>query len=94
MTRVLAQELPAARDPEDDVQAMAWWLIPIVATLLAVAWVTWTARPRRPADPHETLAAHKRFTEALTPPTAIGQPSSGETSDHSDEASAEQRRSA
>jgi hypothetical protein len=49
------------------VQAMAWWLIPITATLLAVAWVTWTARPKRPADPHSTLAAHRRFTEALSP---------------------------
>ncbi|HEX5016335.1 MAG TPA: hypothetical protein VFX15_01980 [Actinomycetes bacterium] len=48
-------------------QAMAWWLIPITATLLAVAWVTWTARPRKPADPHHTLAAHRRFTQALQP---------------------------
>ena len=53
----------------DEVQAMAWWLIPITATLLAIAWVTWTARPRRPASPHNTLAAHRRFTEALSPPT-------------------------
>jgi hypothetical protein len=53
------------------VQAMAWWLIPITATLLAVAWVTWRARPKPPADPHETLAAHRRFTEALSPPTPL-----------------------
>lgn len=72
-------------------QAMAWWLIPIVATLLAVAWVTWTARPRRPADPHETLAAHKRFTEALTPPTDISP--AGQVTDPED-ATPEQRRSA
>jgi hypothetical protein len=51
------------------VQAMAWWLVPITATLLAIAWVTWSARPRRPADPHDTLAAHRRFTEALSPTT-------------------------
>ncbi len=50
-------------------EAMAWWLIPIVATLLAVIWVTWRARPRRPVDPHHSLAAHRRFTEALSPPT-------------------------
>lgn len=50
-------------------EAMAWWLIPIVATLLAVAWVTWRARPPRRADPHESLAAHRRFTEALSPST-------------------------
>jgi len=52
------------------VQAMAWWLVPITATLLAIAWVTWSARPRRPADPHDTLAAHRRFTEALSPATS------------------------
>lgn len=46
---------------------MLWWLIPITATLLAVAWVSWNGRARRPADPHETLAAHRRFTEALAP---------------------------
>ena len=50
-------------------QAMAGWLVPITATLLAIAWVTWSARPRRPADPHDTLAAHRRFTEALSPTT-------------------------
>ena len=48
--------------------AMAWWLIPITATLLAIVWVTWRARPRRPADPHESLAAHQRFTEAMSHP--------------------------
>jgi hypothetical protein len=47
---------------------MAWWLIPIVATLSAIAWVTWRARPRRPADPHDSLAAHRRFTEAMSHP--------------------------
>lgn len=70
---------------------MAWWLIPIVATLLAVVWVTWRARPRRPADPHQTLAAHKRFTEALTPPTDIG---GHEPLDEPEDATPEQRRSA
>ena len=48
-------------------EALAWWLIPIGATLLAVLWVTWVSRPRRPADPHDTLAAHQRFTHALQP---------------------------
>lgn len=46
-------------------EALAWWLIPITATLIAVAWVSWRGRPRRPADPHDTLAAHRRFTDAL-----------------------------
>lgn len=45
--------------------AVAWWLIPIIATLLAIVWVTWINRPRKPADPHDTLAEHRRFKDAL-----------------------------
>lgn len=45
--------------------ALVWWLIPITFTLLAIVWVTWVNRPRRPADAHDTLAAHQRFTAAL-----------------------------
>lgn len=44
---------------------LVWLLIPIGATVLAIVWVTWTNRPRRPADAHDSLAAHRRFTEAL-----------------------------
>jgi hypothetical protein len=69
---------------------MAWWLIPITATLLAVAWVSWNSRPRRPADPHDTLAAHRRFTEALTPPTLLTPPSEPDSMD----AAADERRTA
>ncbi len=59
----------------ETVAALAWWLIPIIATLFAVAWVTWRARPRRPADPHESLAAHRRFTEAMSlPPPRLHAP--------------------
>ncbi len=65
-------------------EALAWWLIPITATLLAVVWVTWRNRPRRPADAHETLAAHQRFTAALerteqrdTPSSAASASSAG-----------------
>jgi hypothetical protein len=80
------------------VQAMAWWLVPITATLLAVAWVTWSARPRRPADPHDTLAAHRRFTEALSPTTPDGTEVETRTENDPDAAassdSREHRRSA
>ena len=44
---------------------LVWLLIPVGATVLAVAWVMWVNRTRRPADAHDTLAAHQRFTEAL-----------------------------
>jgi hypothetical protein len=74
-------------------EAMAWWLIPIVATLLAVAWVTWRARPRRPADPHQSLAAHRRFTEALSPPTDQPMTQDAEATDDTD-LSTQHRRSA
>lgn len=47
------------------VNALVWWLIPAVATVLAVAWVTWVNRPRPPADPHDTLREHERFKQAL-----------------------------
>jgi len=80
------------------VQAMAWWLVPITATLLAVAWVTWSARPRRPADPHDTLAAHQRFTEALSPRTPDGAAAESSAANEPDAAagsdSREHRRSA
>lgn len=71
---------------------MAWWLIPIVATLLAVVWVTWRGRPRRRVDPHDSLAAHRRFTEALSPPTPL--PDVSESADDHVEMSPQHRRSA
>lgn len=78
-------------------EAMLWWLIPITATLLAVAWVAWAGRTRRPADPHQTLAAHRRFTEALaTPGPAVADHddrAAGDEDAH-DDGQAEQRRSA
>jgi hypothetical protein len=80
------------------VQAMAWWLVPITATLLAIAWVTWSARPRRPADPHDTLAAHRRFTEALSPATPKDTDVGSRAANEADAAASsdirEQRRSA
>ena len=97
--------MPGSRETSDvrseAVEAMAWWLIPIVATLLAVVWVSWRARPRRPVDPHESLAAHRRFTEALSPPTpsarAAESPKVTETAEVADpdaELSPQNRRSA
>lgn len=72
-----------------------WWLIPIIATLLAVVWVTWSGRPRRPADPHQTLAAHRRFTEALANRDPVA-PAAHDVTPVDDDlgAAPEQRRSA
>ena len=44
---------------------MVWWLIPLVATVLAVVWVTWINRPRRPVNVHDSLAEHERFKQAM-----------------------------
>jgi hypothetical protein len=49
-------------------QAMAWWLVPLVAFVLAIVWVSIANRPRPPADPHDSVAEHERFIEALERP--------------------------
>ncbi len=46
-------------------QAMAWWSVPLVAFVLAIVWVSLANRPRPPADPHDSVAEHQRFTEAM-----------------------------
>jgi hypothetical protein len=49
-------------------QAMAWWSVPLVAFILAIVWVSVANRPRPPADPHDSVAEHERFIEALERP--------------------------
>ncbi|HET9900863.1 MAG TPA: hypothetical protein VFR46_07350 [Actinomycetes bacterium] len=46
--------------------AIAWWGIPIGATLLAMLWVTWRSRPRHRVAARETVAEYARFRAALT----------------------------
>ncbi len=44
------------------------WLLPVpVATLAAAAWVAWSGRPRRAADPRDTVAEYDRLRRALAP---------------------------
>lgn len=45
--------------------ALAWLAIPVVALLLAVAWVMWASRERPRADTHETVEEHERFKAAF-----------------------------
>jgi len=47
------------------VSALVWLAIPLVAIVAAVLWASWAARPRGPADPLDSVAAHHRFVEAL-----------------------------
>ena len=44
---------------------MAWWSVPLVAFVLAIIWVSVANRPRPPADPHDSVAEHERFREAM-----------------------------
>jgi hypothetical protein len=47
---------------------LAWLGIPAGATVLAIAWVQWSVRPRGPVETDESLAAHERFKAAMTRP--------------------------
>lgn len=51
-------------------QALAWWLIPIVATVLAVVWLSFRARPRPPVDAHDSMEERERFRAAMERPLA------------------------
>ena len=46
-------------------QAIVWWSVPLVAFVVAIAWVSVANRPRPPVDPHDSVAEHDRFREAM-----------------------------
>jgi hypothetical protein len=50
------------------VSALAWWLIPIGATVLAVAFVMVRSRPEKPVDPADGMARLERMREAMERP--------------------------
>lgn len=52
--------------------ALAWWLIPLAATIVAVAWAAWRSRPRRPADAHVAMQDMARFRQAMERPMPAG----------------------
>jgi hypothetical protein len=47
---------------------LAWLVVPAVATVLAIVWVNWSARPRGPVETHESLAERERFVAAMGRP--------------------------
>jgi hypothetical protein len=55
------------------VSALLWWLIPLVATLIALAWAAARSRPRRVADTHETVGDMARFRAAMRRPMPADQ---------------------
>ena len=50
------------------VSALLWWLIPIGATVLAVAWAMYRARPERPTEAIEGMEHLRRMQMAMERP--------------------------
>ena len=55
--------------------ALAWWLIPVGATVLAVLFVMLRSRPSKPSTAEDSMQRLKRMQEAMDRPM----PSSGNT---------------
>jgi hypothetical protein len=55
-------------------QAMAWWSVPLVAFIVAMVWVSVANRPRPRAKPHESMAEHERFRQAILRPVDGNRP--------------------
>lgn len=55
--------------------ALAWWLIPVGATVLAVLFVMLRSRPAKPTTAEDSMVQLKRMQEAMDRPL----PSSGNT---------------
>jgi hypothetical protein len=53
-------------------QAIVWWSVPLVAFVVAIAWVSIANRPRPPVDPHDSVAEHERFRAAMDRQTGRG----------------------
>ncbi|MEO6821216.1 MAG: hypothetical protein ABI468_01560 [Candidatus Nanopelagicales bacterium] len=47
---------------------LAWLLVPLGVTLVALFVVGWRARPKRPSDAHEGMAEMEKFREAMAKP--------------------------
>ena len=48
--------------------ALAWWLIPIGATVLAVAFVMLRGRPAKPATAEDSMRELRRMQQAMERP--------------------------
>jgi hypothetical protein len=53
---------------------LVWWVLPVVTTVLAVAWATWVRRAPRQAGDEETVEAYARFRAALARSSAPASP--------------------
>jgi hypothetical protein len=59
------------------VSALAWWLIPLVATILAVAFVALRSRPAKPATPADGMDRLRRMQQAMERPMPSEGPATG-----------------
>ena len=64
-------------DRECVVSALAWWLIPLVATILAVAFVALRSRPEKPATPADGMDRLRRMQQAMERPMPSEDPATG-----------------
>lgn len=48
--------------------AIVWWIVPAVATLAAIAWTRWAARPRRPEGVTESVENYRKQQAAMARP--------------------------
>ena len=45
--------------------ALAWWVLPVVATALAIGYISWRSRPGPPQDTHDAIEAREKFRRAM-----------------------------
>jgi hypothetical protein len=53
------------------VGVLAWLGVPAAATLVAIVWVNWAARPRGPVETEQSLAERERFKAAFSRPLSV-----------------------
>lgn len=56
---------------------LVWWVLPAVATLVAVCWTSWVRRPPRQLSDGETIDRYARFRAALATPSDTDSPPAG-----------------
>ncbi len=56
---------------------LAWWLIPIAATILAVAWAALRSRPAKPTQAADAMENLRRLNDAMERPMPKQNPSPG-----------------
>jgi len=49
-------------------EILGWLLIPLAATVLALLWISWRHRDRKPVDPEQGMEDMARFRAAMAKP--------------------------